>query len=323
MTNRTVLFHVGLPRAASTFLQRSVFPALDAAFLDIRVHPRSDATSVVHRGSTTFLRCTDEARAAIRAAGQDVIVSSDGFLLGNTSERLFDFEERAKRLLDIWPSARILIVLRRQDDFCRSLYVTALKKAYPYPPARLLGLREREGPEVGRYFPHTILRLNEIVATYERLFGAENVLTLPYEMLREDPSQFIQDIVRFGNYRLDAEVSPATVNRGLSRSGYAVARILNWSCFANRQSGQDALAWLESRSAASEYWRSVQRALAATIAAQHRTIHRIIMQANRFSRQAPHPLTSGERKQIMDYHAAGNRALSERRKLTLERYGYF
>ena len=322
MRDRSVLFHVGLPRAASTFLQRRVFPALDAAFLNVLVHPNPNAPSVLHRGSTSFLNCAEEARAAIKEAGQDVVVSSDSFALGATTERQFDFDERAKRLLEIWPSAKILIVLRRQDELCRSIYVTTLKKAYPYPPARLLGL-EGGGAEDSRFLPYTILDLNQIVATYESLFGAENVLTLPYELLKEEPSQFIEAITSFGDYRLKSEVSLAVVNRGLSRTGYAAARILNWFCFAERQTGRHGLQWLEAREPESKNWRTVQDLFKAAIAVQHRSIYRIIMQTNRLSRQAPRPLTPTEVRQIMDYHAAGNRALSARRKLALERYDYF
>jgi hypothetical protein len=323
MTSRAVLFHVGLPRAASTFLQRRVFPALDAAFLNVRVRPNPDAPSVVDRGSTAFLHSAEEARAAIAAAGQDTIVSSDSFLFGTTAEQRFDFEERARRLREIWPTARVLIVLRRQDDFCRSIYVTSLKKIYPYPPARLLALDGRERAKGGRLFPYTILNFDQIVSTYERLFGAENVLVLPYELLREDFSQFIEAIVRFGNYRLDEQISPAAVNRGLSRTGYAVARILNWFSFADRQTGRQALAWLEARSDASAFWRGVQGVLTVATTAQRHSTYRVIMQASRLSRQPPNPLAASEARLIMEYHAAGNRALSARRNLALERYGYF
>jgi len=323
MTSKTVLFHVGLPKAASTFLQRRLFPALDAAFLNVQVHPRPEAPSLLRRGSTAFLHCADEARAAINAAGQDVIVSSECFVLGTTAEQLFDYKKRAECLREIWPSAKILVVLRRQDDFCRSLYVNTLKKAYPYPPARLLGLEAGGDPEDGRSYPYTILDLDRIVATYENLFGAENVLTIPFELLKDEPSNFIEAITDFGNLRLKSDVSMAVENRGLSLAGYAAARILNWTCFFERKSGQHALTWLVSRGTKSRNWRRVQRVVTTANAAQKRFIRYIVLKSNRLSRQSPRALSSGQVERIMRYHAASNRALSERRGLALYRYGYF
>ena len=67
---------------------------------------------------------------------------------------------------------------------------------------------------------------------YQRLFGAERVLALPYEQFRSDPRSFVEQLARFagrplGEEQLDALPFESTTNPGPPATAIAARRWLN------------------------------------------------------------------------------------------------
>ncbi len=237
--SKSVLFHVGLPKAASSFLQRRVFPAVtDATFL----HPTSanrGRLPAIFASSTAFLAEPEAARRAIREAAQaKVIISAESFV-GDPYDSFCDHDVRAAGLKALWPEAAILLVIRRQDHFCRSLFGQALRKGFPYAPARFLRLDSGQGTAESRTrnFDYRAADLDRMVRRYESLFGEAKVHVLPLELLAENAAAFVTAVLSVDNYELAALPEAKVENRTYSSRGYRAARLLNRFCLDETDSG--------------------------------------------------------------------------------------
>jgi hypothetical protein len=320
---KSVLFHVGLPKAASTFLQKRVFPAIaDATFLNITSanlgHP-----SKLRSGSAAFLSDPAAARAAIvEAEHSNVIVSAEGFV-GDPYKSFQDHERRAQNLHATWPDATVLLVIRRQDNFCQSLFGQVLRKGFPYSPARFLRL-DGQASSAARHFDFRAADFDRIVCTYETLFGRERVFVIPLELLIEDPVAFLNIIRDLGPYQLpDLAAAPAE-NKAYAHRGYLAARLLNGLCFEEYESGFRFLGWLDRKAAGGDFaWRLLRKMVRHGSRTVRRLVRRGVNWIGSRGNQPAKPLSDDQLAKIRFHFASSNRKLSERLNLGLERYGYF
>lgn len=323
---KAVLFHVGLPKAASTYLQRHLFPAIaDATFLSL-TSANLDHLPKVRSSSRAFLADPTAARAAIRQAERPkVIVSAEGFV-GDPYRSFDDHEQRARDLYAVWPPAAVLLVIRRQDRFCDSLFGQALRKGYPYAPERFLWLNEPRPnalPEA-RHFDYRAADYDRIVGTYEALFGRERVFVIPLELLVDDPRAFHESVRGLGSYDLPDLAPVASENPAYTQRGYKAARLLNRLCLDERDHGIRLLAWLDRKAASGRpHWRWLRRAVRLNVRAIRRLVRRSVDALSSSGKERARPLQDANLAQVRSHFAASNRRLSERRGLGLERYGYF
>ncbi len=130
---------------------------------------------------------------------------------------------RGCRLLHrLFPSATILIVTRAPRAILLSAYSQYVRSGGDRSFSDFCGL----AAESGRWWDY-----DHVIRLYEEAFGAENLLVLPYEALRDDPESFCRLIeARLG-------LAPAPVSRmphnpsigGASLVWYPrFTRLLNW-----------------------------------------------------------------------------------------------
>jgi len=323
---KSVLFHVGLPKAASSFLQRHVFPGFsDATFL----HPASREISrypKAFNSSSAFLAEFETARQAIlEAKHAKVIVSAEGFV-GDSYHSFRDHEAKAAGLKALWPDAAVLLVIRRQDRFCQSLFGQALRKGFPYDPARFLMLENDGAPAelIARRFDYRAADLDRLVRTYENLFGEPRVFVVPLELLVENSAAFVGAVQSIDNYQLAASPGAKVENKSYSTRGYRAARLLNRFCLDELDSGARFFAWLDRKAGEGALgWRACRFALRSANRFLKRRVRRCVERINKGGGEAARPLTDGQLTRIREHFAPSNRALSTRRSLGLERYGYF
>lgn len=218
-----VIFHVGLPKSGSSFLQQALFPNLPGVFYvpGTVTGWHQAVCGLIHDDSDAAL---DRARVAIaeteaRSGGRPVLFSAEGLWL-------------ARRLPEVVSGAKYILILRNQADILESTYKQYIHGFGCVTPDEFLP--HRDGVFVGRTsWPtprDTDLASLDYRPIAERIVtaaGRDNLLILPMERLRRDRQGFIVDVCGFVGSAIPDRVPTAPVNRGYSRHSMAVARRLN------------------------------------------------------------------------------------------------
>lgn len=85
-------------------------------------------------------------------------------------------------------------------------YLSASIQSYLEPPK----------PAIEPLFRLEYLEYHWLISYYQQLFGKENVLVLPYEMIKLDKSGFLQRLSSFTETNIPDDIGQEVVNRGYS-----------------------------------------------------------------------------------------------------------
>lgn len=212
-----VLVHVGLPKTATSWLQENYFPIESSGYWIPSVrssirHPikqighwliADDRRQLVDEADFDAAPIRDELAVLVPFRGLVPVVSNER-LAGHPLSGGFDRTAIARRVKQVFPRARILITIREQNRIIMSSYMQYLKYGGWHTPELFL-----QPPSDGRV---PVLSLNfwdydRLAAVYEGIFGAENVLVLPQELLRRNADVFLKKIAEFAGVN-----PPSSVN---------------------------------------------------------------------------------------------------------------
>jgi hypothetical protein len=195
------LVHIGLPKAASTTLQNTVFSAqrkfayigkshdkdLDGPLRELYSRVlRQDSLDYDPDAAITLLQ---DVREQFAAQNRPLLASHETL----SAEGRADRRTIAERLHRLFAPAKVLIVLRRQGSMLQSQYMNYRR----VPGGVRVGSFESWLDEFygGHQFPDSFrvpLNYEPVVRTYEGLFGRDNVVVLPFELLPDENSVFTQ-----------------------------------------------------------------------------------------------------------------------------------
>lgn len=224
-------FHIGYPKAASTSLQKNLF-AESPNLVNLGLYPTSNIgndaltnqpdnipylkderirqlyQAISLSGSLEFdLESTkklwDQIRSDYEALDRrclkkSIILSHESI----TSARFANpsLLEKASRIRDIFGPIRIIIVTRRQQDVLKSLY-----RDHPFDPRtmesrpRPVNFNEWLEIDLSRAslsVAHS-LYFDRLLYLYEKLFGKENILVLPMELMQLNLESFSGALSKF------------------------------------------------------------------------------------------------------------------------------
>jgi len=203
-----VLIHIGYHKTGTTWLQNELFVSGNSTF-----HPLSKnghevcslAEHFIHDENRYLLNSFDSNEVVIKrelallkedylSGDNPCFVMSHERLSGNPHSSGFDGSIIAKRIKNIFPNGKILIVIREQRSFILSNYFQYLSSGGNHGIEKYLTLKydgKRPGfsPNHIDYYP--------LITHYRELFGKENILILPYELFKKDGSAFISTLSRF------------------------------------------------------------------------------------------------------------------------------
>lgn len=241
--------HVGMPKAASTWLQETLFaehPQLavlgtlraagaehDRFRQEVRRLVRGgDLSADVPAFRDAVERLADGLQARLRHAGRPAALrglSSELFAGDWPTGRNTRF--LAESLARCWPGVKVLLVLREQRSLLESSWREYVRQGgteafaaflFGAPVSRgSVHDREPRRTHVVEYVKH-----EPKVALYEQLFGAGAVHVACMEQLRADPAGFVAGIATFLGVDAPAP-SPERTNVQLSPAALAVLRRLN------------------------------------------------------------------------------------------------
>ncbi len=117
-------------------------------------------------------------------------------LAGYPSTGGYDSLQIAQRLKSLFPNAKILIAVREQFSMIKSHYIEYLKSN------GTAKLEELLNPKRFYLIRNPVFELNyfkyiDLIQEYDKLFSKDNVLVLPYELMKNSPVKFIESICKF------------------------------------------------------------------------------------------------------------------------------
>jgi hypothetical protein len=226
LAGRRHVVHIGYHRTGTTWLQSVVFPQMRG--VELPPEPIWSALANNLGRAEDFLEHTLHAfLEEVGAQGTKPLILSREALSADHNDPWPSGARNAVRLHRELPNARILIVIRRQEDILRSfhwLYV------------RLGGHRSframLRGDEIeGWRWDHRHLEYDVRVGQYVELFGRENVKVLPAELLSTAPDTYLAEISAFcggdGYNASTRELVRTRVNASSSTLGVALLRRWN------------------------------------------------------------------------------------------------
>ena len=205
------VFHVGLPKTGTTFLQERFFPRLGLPFHTTHRGALPASMSWVFRVNGRWiddrLPRADRVRALAEVAAREVrmapelahgpaVVSAEG-LCGVSHDPLLNSGAIARRLAALHPGARAVVCVRDHADWCESIYRQLVMREDRF--GRFIPFERFFATEPGAEAVTQVgdLRWSDLCGEWIAAFGAGRVLVLRYERLRDDPAGFLGELARF------------------------------------------------------------------------------------------------------------------------------
>lgn len=309
-----IVFHIGLPKSASTFLQKNYFPWLDVLYLGKHYHLNERATRTTEVFEKNFKAISsfspinldaakiEEIRQSIFALAQEfnvqkLVYSNEG-LVGSYAENFRNGYLIAHCLKKIFNSPKIILIIRRQDHFLESLYRQAIRNGHSLSVSKFLNYNKGKFYNYRQDYRANIdlktLQWDQLVNFYQTTFGKENVLVLPLEMLKNESEQFLHKIAKFIGV---SSIPPINSDMSNRRDSFLLLLI-------------------------KKFFNSFVHTNVSNIFIQALQLQKVGNLINKLGIEHDFIIPSLSEK-IRNSFKDSNKILSERENLTLEKYGYF
>ena len=221
-TDKEIVLHVGLPKTASTFLQKRVFPQLDKSL--VCYNPERVMEQLVkskkHSYDAESLQALRECLVEeLKSISQPKVLISYEQMCGNPWNSFSRFREMTDFMHSLFPNAKIILVLRAQDDWLHSLYRETVAMLNPIWPRQFFGPRNHRSRAIARRFPDLDIwsyDFADMHAHYIRCFGPDRVTVVFFEELKQDPARFVYRVLQALGLEPSEEFRRTVERRGLS-----------------------------------------------------------------------------------------------------------
>ncbi len=231
--NNEIVIHIGLHKTASTTLQEFFFPRCQDVNLLLAANRevRSFLELISKRDSIYFDAGKAKEIISKHLSGNKInLISSEG-LSGRPWTALLEkgLDHRSNIIHNIkavFPEAKIVLIIRRQDKYAISFYREYLKWGGTKPIKKLIDLEDEFGSslmpiERFDYLPYARRLNNDFPG---------KVLILPFELLVENSSEFLSQLTQFIGTKTPPQDLPKNNSTKLADLGFEISRLLNY-CF--------------------------------------------------------------------------------------------
>jgi len=188
------LVHIGYHKTGTTWLQREVFSSSAAGFSQLGGAQRLIAVNAFSFKPRKVRKQMERRIGEVLDRGLTPVLSSER-LSGAPHFGGYDSEIIADRLAAVFPNSRIMVVIREQKEMFLSIYKQYIRRGGAASLRQYLA-----APRDGYWMPQfrfEYLEYHRLISRYQDLFGARNVLVLPYELLRSRPGDFLAKVSGF------------------------------------------------------------------------------------------------------------------------------
>ncbi|MDA3821124.1 MAG: hypothetical protein PF450_00730 [Bacteroidales bacterium] len=193
--NFQIYFHLGLPKVASSYLQKEIFPYIS----DIKFHKKHRFKEFKNLKETPL--------------------SANHLFSSEKDKRL---TEMVDEIISLFPDARIILIVRRQDQWIYSRYKYYIRKHGWKSFEEFFDMDFNKG-----LWKKEDLLFQRIIEYIDSKCKVKP-LVLTHDLLRAHPEQFLQQITAYMNSYLDPKVrSHAIVNSSFSDKQLIILRRFN------------------------------------------------------------------------------------------------
>jgi hypothetical protein len=216
------VFHVGMPKCGSTYLQRLIFPKLPG----LRYIEHGG-----QMGSGTVAERLERLDGFLAETAQETVLFSAESLCGHPANKASygDFLE----LLPHIPAAHevsVVVVVRRQDSFIDSMYRHHVRKGGRLDFEEFFALDRNEQIVAGKVSDGT---LHQSYCDYSRFLDYArrrpglSLTFIPFELMQSDLKAFVRRVADAAGVEGDFDIPDVFVNRGPSGPEFSVQKKLN------------------------------------------------------------------------------------------------
>jgi len=195
-----VLLHIGYHKTGTTWMQDELFSKSDSF-----IFRKTLARNFIYNEKGFLLSSLDDNEEVIQRKfdrfikkkltnRESILCVSHERLSGNPHSSGFDASVISRRLKNVFPNAKVLIVIREQSAWLLSNYFQYLSAGGTYSITKYLN-SSYDGKRPG-FAPYHI-EYHHLIKKYSSLFGKENVLVLPYELFKQSSLKFIKEFDEF------------------------------------------------------------------------------------------------------------------------------
>jgi hypothetical protein len=190
------VIHIGLPRTGNTTLQNSIYARQQRLFYIGKrddAYPDANVRDLVHRICLQDSLVYDAQRTkallqsiCAAAASRPILLAHEMFSTeGRVDRRLI-----AERLNELLAPAKVLIIIRAQPTLLQAQYFKQLSAMDAKLQSFDVWLNENYG-DTPFVEPNRVgLDYDRLVGTYQEIFGPENVVVLPSELMHDAGSLY-------------------------------------------------------------------------------------------------------------------------------------
>ncbi|RBW68886.1 sulfotransferase domain-containing protein [Bacillus taeanensis] len=223
-----MLIHIGYHKTGTTWFQKTFFkehsqlttPFSYEEIVEKIVYPHS----LHFNGNSTKIFFEDKIQECLQK-GETSVLSSER-LSGNPHSGGYDSKEIADRLYEVFPKAKIWIVIRNQIDIIASNYKQYVREGGTGTVRNYL---KGDPPERIPSFSLQHFEYFYLIKYYQDLFGKENVMVSLYEDFKSNPNGLIKDLCKFIgiNQEFNYSQNKSLVNKSFSDLSIKILRPTN------------------------------------------------------------------------------------------------
>jgi len=238
MLNLPLVLHIGYHKTGTTYLQRYVFnnhpeilylgmPLTNQEIKDFFakfkfIHDLHFDPILLKRDFENILKTIlDEYENGTIYNQKIILISREGLHVGPEFFGM-DVVNRAKRLSQVFPSAKIIIGIRNQAAYIESFYKQHIKLGGKISFKKFL-----YESLACNYCLLPKLEYDRIISLYGNLFGDDSVHVYLQEDLKSNPKETLNSLMKFLNVNQNIDFKHAIIKKGLSNLSIHFIRNIN------------------------------------------------------------------------------------------------
>ena len=232
-----------MPRTASTFLQNEFFPNL----INLNYINTKDelGKKLINCIKNPYFYNEFYLKQLFSSYSENIsfnkILISNEALFGNLKLNLIDSITCYEKIKNIFgKKVKIILVIRKQSDYLESHFKHFIKQGFHQNINSFLNYKNskfcsnRNINKFGINIDVRILDYNYICENLFRIFGKENCLVIPYELMKINIDFFLNQICSFIEINNFQKISNKKINRSLDEKEISIFNLINSLVYSNQ-----------------------------------------------------------------------------------------